>query len=133
MKAFDNAEFEKYKAEAQEKWGNTDAYKEHEEKTKDYSKQKWNCLTDGMDSIMEDFATCLRNKESPDSAVAQSLVKNLQSFITENYYNCTNEILAGLGQMYVGDERFKNNIDKHADGTTMFICDAIKFYCNLMK
>ena len=60
-----------------------------------------------------------------DSAKAQSLVEKLQSHITENYYNCTNEILSGLGKMYVCDERFKNNIDKHGKGTSRFVCDAI--------
>jgi hypothetical protein len=35
----------------------------------------------------------------------------------------------GLGQMYVADERFKNNIDKHASGTAAFICEAIEVYC----
>ena len=53
----------------------------------------------------------------------------LQNHITENYYHCTREILFGLGQMYVADERFKNNIDKHADGTAAFIRDAITAYC----
>jgi hypothetical protein len=56
-------------------------------------------------------------------------VKKLQNHITENYYTCTREILSGLGQMYTADERFKNNIDKHADGTAEFIGEAIKFYC----
>ena len=129
MKAFDNSDFEKHKAEAQEKWGNTDAYKEHEEKTKNYSKQKWNDLAEGMDRIMAEFALCMKRGAEPDSGEAQSLVKCLQNHITENYYLCTNEILAGLGQMYVGDERFKNNIDKNADGTAEFICEAIKAYC----
>ena len=129
MKAFDNSEFETYKAEAKEKWGNTDAYKEHAQKTKNYSKQKWNSLAEGMDLIMAEFAVCMRNGDRPDSAAAQDLVKTLQTHITENYYHCTNEILAGLGQMYVADERFRNNIDKHADGTAAFICDAIQIYC----
>ena len=52
MKAFDNSEFEKHKAEAKEKWGSTDAYKEHAERTKNYSKQKWSDLAVGMDHIM---------------------------------------------------------------------------------
>jgi metal-responsive CopG/Arc/MetJ family transcriptional regulator len=78
---------------------------------------------------MADFAMCMKRGETPNSMEAQDLVKRLQSHITENYYNCTNEILAGLGQMYVADERFKSNIDKHADGTAAFICDAIKIYC----
>ena len=130
MKAFDNSEFEKHKAEAREKWGKTDAYKEHAERTKNYSKLKWNDLAEGMDCIMEEFSLCMKNGTAPDSAEAQNLVKTLQNHITENYYLCTNEILAGLGQMYVADERFRNNIDKHADGTATFICEAIAVYCS---
>ena len=129
MKAFDNSEFEKYKTEAQRKWGKTDAYKEYAERTKDHSKQKWNAITEGMDHIMAEFALFMKKDESPDSTKAQSLVNVLQNYITENYYLCTNEILAGLGQMYVADERFANNIDKHADGTAAFICEAITVYC----
>lgn len=52
----------------------------------------------------------------------------LQNHITENYYTCNREILSGLGQMYVADERFKNNIDKHAEGTAEFISEAIAIY-----
>lgn len=129
MKAFDNSEFEKYQAEAKEKWGNTDAYKEHAEKTKNYSKDKWNNMAEEMNAIFAEFATCMKNGNAPDSEEAQNLVKMLQSHITENYYHCTNEILAGLGLMYVGDERFKNNIDKHAEGTAEFASEAIKVYC----
>ena len=129
MKAFDNSEFEKHKGEVKEKWGKTDAYKEYTQRTKNYSKQNWNDLAAGMDHIMSEFALCMRKDETPDSAVAQTLVKLLKDHITENYYLCTNEILAGLGQMYVADDRFKNNIDKHADGTAAFICEAIEVYC----
>ena len=129
MTAFNNSEFEKYKTEAREKWGKTDAYKEHAERTKNYSKQKWNDLAEGMEHIMAEFALCMRKDQSSDSIEAQNLVKILQNHITENYYLCTDEILAGLGQMYVADERFTNNIDKHADGTAAFICKAIAVYC----
>ena len=129
MKAFDNSEFEKHKAEAKEKWGQTPAYKEHAEKTKYYTKEKWNSLAEGMNDILAEFAVCMKKGEEPDSAKAQNLVEILQTHITENYYLCTNEILAGLGKMYVADERFKNNIDKNADGTAEFICEAIEVYC----
>ena len=129
MKAFDNNEFEKYKFEVKEKWGNTDAYKEHTEKTKNYSDEKWNKLSYEMNDIIAEFAVCMKSGLETDSDKVQSLVKALQNHITENYYNCTNEILAGLGQMYVSDKRFKNNIDKHADGTAQFISEAVKIYC----
>ena len=129
MKAFDNSEFEKYKSEVKEKWGNTDAYKEYREKTKDYSADKQRGLAEGMDNIMKDFSLCMKADNVPDSAEAQALVKTLQSHITENYYTCTKEILFGLGQMYVADERFRNNIDKHGTGTADYICRAIEAYC----
>ena len=125
MTAFDNREFEKYKTEAQEKWGQTDAYRQHAERTKNYSRQKWNDLAEGMDHIMAEFAVCMRSGKRPDSDEAQRLVKLLQNHITENYYHCTNEILAGLGEMYVTDDRFRANIDKHGDGTAEFIRQAI--------
>ena len=123
MSAFEN--------EVKEKWGHTDAYKEHAQRTKNYSKEKWNDLAKGMDRIMAEFALCMRNGNAPGSAEAQSLVNKLQNHITENYYHCTDEILAGLGQMYVADQRFKNNIDQHSDGTAAFICKAIEVYCKL--
>ena len=129
MSAFNNIELEKYKAEVKEKWGKTDAYKEHEEKTKDYTKDKWNNLAIDMDNVMAEFAICMKNGNEPNSVLAQNLVKMLQNHITQNYYLCTNEILLGLGQMYVCDERFKSNIDKHADGTAEFIKEAIEVYC----
>ena len=128
MKAFDNSEYETYKAEAQERWGKTDAYKEHAEKTKSYGKDKWSSLATDMDVILGAFAVCMKNGSAPDAEEPQGLVKKLQNHITENYYNCTDEILFGLGQMYVADERFKNNIDKHAAGTAEFIREAIAIY-----
>ena len=116
-----------FEKEAKEKWGRTQAYKEYEQKN--HAKQTQDALAKGMDHIMAEFARCMKNGATPDSAEAQDLVKRLQSHITENYYVCTNQILAGLGQMYVADERFQNNIDKHAAGTADFICQAIAAYC----
>ena len=117
---------ENYQAEAKEKWGKTDAYREFEAKTKGHSKQKWDMLSKEMDAIMAEFALCMKRGESPASSEAKSLVKKLQSHISEHYYLCTDEILMGLGQMYVADGRFQNNIDKHAAGTAVFVREAIK-------
>ena len=118
-----------YSKESCKRWGNTDAYREHEEKTKSYTKEKWAEASDGMMAIFAEFAACKENGASVDSAEAQALVAKLQSHITENYYTCTDEILAGLGKMYVDDERFKKNIDKYGEGTAEFAADAIEVYC----
>jgi len=134
MTAFDNSDYEtarkQYETEVKQRFGNTDAYKEHAEKTANYTADKWQEVNDGLMSVLAKFAECMQNGNTADSVEAQTIVIELQDYITENYYTCTNEILAGLGLMYVADERFKNNIDKHAVGTAEFVSKAIKVYCS---
>ena len=133
MKALNNNDYEaarkQYEAEAKGKWGKTEAYKEHTEKTKDYSKDKWQAVTDGLDSIFGEFAECMKGGNAPNSEAAKALAEKLQKHITGNFYTCTKEILSGLGQMYVCDERFTQNIDKHGVGTAEFVSKAIIEYC----
>ena len=129
MSAFDNREFEKYKAEAKQKWGKTEAYQEHSEKTKSYSQSQWTNAAEGMDRIFAEFASCMNAGKEADSEQAQALVSELQGYITDNFYTCTKQILSGLGQMYVMDERFKQNIDRNGQGTADFVSRAIAVYC----
>ena len=118
-----------YENEARERWGNTAAYHEHKQKTKNYTKEEWTQANDGLMAIFSELAMCKNNGASADSAEAQELVAKLQAHITDNYYTCTNDILAGLGKMYVADERFKNNIDKYGEGTADFVAEAIAVFC----
>ena len=118
-----------YETEARSRWGNTAAYREHEQKTKNYTKEKWAEANEGLLAIFAEFAACKDSGASADSSEAQELVAKLQTHITENYYTCTDEILAGLGKMYVADERFKKNIDKYGEGTAEFTAGAIEVYC----
>ena len=114
-----------YENEARSRWGNTDAFREHEQKTKNYTKEKWAEANEGLLAIFAEVATLKKGGATADSAEAQALVAKLQAYITENYYTCTDEILAGLGKMYVADERFKKNINKYGEGTADFVADAI--------
>lgn len=118
-----------YETEARSRWGNTDAYREHEQKTKNYTKEKWEGANEGLMGIFAEFAACKANGAGSDSDEVQALVAKLQAHITSNYCTCTNEILAGLGQMYVADERFKKNIEKFGEGTAEFASVAITVYC----
>ena len=117
-----------YETEARSRWGNTDASHEHEQKTKNYTKEKWAEANDGMMAIFAEFAACKRNGAKTGSNEAQALVAKFQAHITANYYTCTDEILAGLGKMYVDDERFKKNIDKYGEGTAEFVAVSIAKY-----
>ena len=129
MSSFDSNEFGIYKNEVKEKWGSTDAYKEYSDKTKGYSKEKFDLVGEEMNLVMAEFAVCMKNGDAISDVSVQLLVKKLQDYITENLYVCTKEILSGLGKMYVLDERFKSNIDKNGDGTGRFISEEIDFYC----
>ena len=109
---------EQYAAEAKERWGHTDAWKQSQGKTPNAAK---------MDEIFQGFAALLGT--DPADGAVQVQVKTWQQFITDNLYPCTDEILAGLGQMYVCDERFTANLDKYGEGTAKLMSDAIKIYC----
>ena len=117
-----------YKTEARERWGNTDAYREHEQKTKNYTKEKWTEANDGLMAIFAEFAALKNSGAIADSTEVQALVAKLRAHIAANYYTCTDEILAGLGKMYGADERFKKNIDKYGEGTAEFAAEGIRIY-----
>ena len=117
-----------YETEARSRWGNTDAYREHERKTKHYGEEKWAEANDGLMAIFAEFAALKNDRFAANSPEMQSLVVKLQDFVTKNYYTCTDEILAGLGKMYVADERFKKNIDKYGEGTAEFVTETIAFF-----
>ena len=116
--------------EVRERYGGTAAYREHEQKTKNYTKEKWAEANDGLMAIFAEFAELKDSGVSAESVEAQVLVEKLQAHITENYYTCTDEILSGLGMMYVADERFKKNIDKYGVGTAEFASHAIACFVN---
>ena len=118
-----------YQVEVRERYGGTAAYREHQQKTKNYTKEKWAEASDGLMAIFAEFAVCKQSGAKANSDEAQALVAKLQEHITVNYYTCTDEILAGLGKMYVADERFKKNIDKYGEGTAEYASAAIEVYC----
>lgn len=126
FKGFDASELEQarrqYADEAKVRWGHTDAWRESQEKTADGDAQ-----AAGMNDIFR-RAAALRQRD-PASPEAQALVKEWQDFVSANYYQCTEEILAGLGEMYTADERFQQNLDRFGEGTAAFLSAAIKAYC----
>ena len=122
--AFSKTEQEKYTAEVKEKWGNTVAYQEFQQHEKGGS-------TDNPADLMRHFAKMGKLKHlAPTSPEVQTAIRDLQQFITDHFYTCTPEILAGLGQMYVADDRFCWNIDKAGgEDTADFVAQAIAAYC----
>jgi DNA-binding transcriptional MerR regulator len=124
---FDKSEMEQYKAEAKAKWGDTKAYQEYEQKQR--GGHDFRETTSQLMNLFIEIGA-LRQLPPADEAV-QEKIGALQTFITNNYYTCTDEIFYGLGQMYVQDERFQHNIDQAGgEGTAEFVKEAIEVYCS---
>ena len=122
---FDKTELNKYREEAKARWGSTEAWQESERKT---AGRDMGAVNEGL---MAQFSALGALKQlAPEDPQVQAAVAALQQFITDNYYTCTKQILAGLGQMYVADERFTKNIDAAGGpGTAAFAAKAIEIFC----
>ncbi|SDB53414.1 MerR family transcriptional regulator [Butyrivibrio sp. INlla16] len=126
--AFDSSKLDEYARKAKEQWGQTPAYKEYAEKSKNWTKEYESGLMADFTKLFEEFGTM--KEMDPASKEVQSQVKRVQDFITENMYTCTNDILYGLGTGYVGGGELTENIEKMGGkGTAEFIFRAIKIYC----
>lgn len=127
---FDTKKLDEYAEEAKKNWGETDAYKEFEEKAKGRTKAQDQQAGFEIMELFVEFGGMLKGGASPADEDVQDQVKKLQNFITANFYTCTNQILAGLGKMYAGGGEFTENIDKAGgEGTAAFVNEAIEIYC----
>jgi DNA-binding transcriptional MerR regulator len=127
---FDTKKLNEYAEEAKKKWGNTDAYKEYEEKTMGKSKAQQNQMGANLMELFVEFGDMVKTGAKPTDEAVQAQVKKLQDYITDHFYTCTNEILSGLGKMYAGGGDFTTNIDKAGgEGTAAFVNQAIEVYC----
>ena len=128
--AFDSEKIEEYAARAKAQWGGTAAYAEYEKKAAHRSQADQQQIAAGLMNIFAEFGS-IRDRAGADSPEAAALVQKLQAYITEHYYRCTDEILAGLGTMYAADGEFRQNIDKAGgEGTAEFASRAIAAYCS---
>lgn len=129
--AFDTRKMDEYAREAKQQWGRSEAWQEFEEKTKDWTEGTASDIAEQMMAIFGEFGRIMASGIQPEEEASQALVQKLRSFITDTMYNCTPQILAGLGQMYTGDGRFAENIDRAGGrGTADFAGKAIAVYCS---
>lgn len=129
FKVFDKSKLDEYAKKAKEQWGDTEAYKEFEQKSKDRSESDMKHITKGLMQVFAEFGEMMDKKA--DDELVQGLVKKLQDYISTHFYQCTPEILRGLGKMYAGGGEFTENIDAvGGEGCAKFAADAIEIYCS---
>jgi len=127
FKPYDKSKMEAYKELAKKTWGDTEAYKEYEEKSSKQTDTEKRKAAEDLMNIFFEFGD-LKNLDPSDQKV-QDKVKELQDFISEKYYKCTNQILAGLGKLYNAGGEMTENIDvAGGKGTAEFVSKAIELF-----
>ena len=128
MAVYNRFEISNYASEAKERWGDTTAWREYEKKAADGTPAQRGNAADGLMRLFAEIGT-LKSLPPSDPAV-QNVIDRLQRFITDHYYTCSDEMLSGLGKLYVCDPRFTKNIDDvGGEGTARFAAEAIKVRC----
>ncbi len=128
FQAFQKDEIDQYEKEVRERWGTTRAYEEYRQKTAGKTKEELGASGERLLALLAEIGGL--RPSLPDETAVQEKVRELQAFITEHYYTCTDEIFMGLGEMYAGDGRMKRNIDgAGGEGTAEFVRQAVSVYC----
>ncbi|HYO35707.1 MAG TPA: MerR family transcriptional regulator [Geodermatophilus sp.] len=117
---------ERYEAEVQERWGDTDAYAQSKRRAAAYSKEDWVRIRAEGEDVERRMAEALRAGVSPDSAPAMDLAEEARQQISRSFYDCSPEMHAGLGRMYVEDERFTAHYEQRAPGLAQWVSTAVQ-------
>ena len=115
-----------YEAEAKERWGDTDAYRESSKRTQRYSKADWATIKGQSEAIEAGLADAMAAGEPADSDRAMDLAEEARQHIDRWFYPCSPPMHAGLADMYTADGRFKAHYDDRADGLAEYASAAIK-------
>ena len=131
FKGFDMKEIEehqkRYAEEVRQTYPN-DLVKQSEQKTSQYTAQDWKRIKEETNDIYQAIASHM--SQGPDDPEVQRNVARWHQFITNNFYDCSIDIFRGLADLYVADERFTKNIDKHKEGLAVFLSEAMIIYCD---
>jgi DNA-binding transcriptional MerR regulator len=122
---FGDAFDESYAAEAEERWGDTDAWKQSQSRTARYSKADWERMKAEADQINADFVTALQQGEPAGGEAAMDVAERHRAHISHWFYDCSPEMHRGLGEMYIADERFTKTYEDQAPGLAAYVRDAV--------
>lgn len=115
---------EEYAAEAEERWGNTDEWKQSQERTAKFTKADWQRVKEDMDAYNAKLAAALTRGVAPGSAEANALAEEHRASI-EQFYDCGYDMQVCLAEMYIQDERFTKTYDDVEPGLARFVRDII--------
>ena len=126
FEGFEDFDHARYADEAEERWGDTHAYKESQRRLKGYDKADMAAIKAEMDDIVKRFAAAMESGVGPMSEEARALAEEHRRHIHRRFYHCPPAMHAGLADMYEADPRFGETFEKYAEGLTAFVATAIR-------
>jgi hypothetical protein len=112
--------------EAQERWGDTDAYKESARRTKQHTAADWTRIKAEVEAVESGLAAAMQAGEAADGDRAMDLAEQARLHIDRNFYPCSHKMHVGLADMYTADARFTAHYDDRAAGLATFVAEAIR-------
>ncbi|WP_433784359.1 MerR family transcriptional regulator [Actinomycetospora sp. CA-101289] len=116
---------EEYQEEARERWGDTEAWRQSQERTSRYTKADWQAIKAEADGINARFVEALQAGEPADSPSAMDAAEDHRRHITRWFYDCPAEMHANISEMYVSDPRFTKTYEDMAPGLAQYVHDAV--------
>jgi MerR family transcriptional regulator, thiopeptide resistance regulator len=126
FEVFGDFDPDQYDEEVQERWGESDAYKESKRRTSSYSKDDWLRIKAEGEDVEARFAAALAAGVPADSQQAMDIAEAHRQQISRNFYDCPPGMHAGLGRMYVEDERFAAHYEQRAPGLAQYVSAAVQ-------
>jgi len=115
-----------YAEEARREWGNTDAFVESQQRVKRYRPDDWKAIEAEQAAVYDDASSALKAGKSPSDAAVMDIAERHRLAIDRWFYACNHAMHRGLASMYESDDRFRQSIDKHGEGLTTFLAEAIR-------
>ncbi|MFJ8636097.1 MerR family transcriptional regulator [Streptomyces sp. NPDC093568] len=125
FEVFGDHDPDQYADEVRERWGDTDAYRQSQQRTAAYTKEDWKRVTEEMEAIHQRMADLMTGGTPAASEAAMDTAEDHRRFINGTYYDCSHDMHTRLGEMYVADPRFTAMYDGIRPGLAVYLRDAI--------
>lgn len=122
---FGTDKMDEHAAEAEQRWGDTEAWQESRLRAAAYTKQDWIAIKAEADENIAGFAEALRAGLPADSAAAMNLAEAHRAHLTRWFYECSYDMHCGLAELYISDPRFTASYDEIEPGFSQYVHDAI--------
>jgi DNA-binding transcriptional MerR regulator len=125
FEVFGDTDPTQYADEVEERWGNTDAYRQSHRRTSSYTKSDWLAIKAEAAVIEQAFIEAMTRGHAADSEPAMRVAERHRQHITARFYDCSHTMHQALAEMYISDPRFTATYENAAEGLAQYVHDAI--------